>query len=379
MKKIIVTTIIASLLPFSGPVKAISDYNKINFKSSICAVEYYDLKNLQNLSQKITYSANEKNEIIKIANKIKKAANICREKISKAKDIDSVYPLINEKENDSCFINGSLQESASHYLNILRFTPEEMKGKGYKNEEEIKSLLNETVSEIKKINYYCKNKQTLPEPAFPSNAENTSPLLNYFRSQTLKTTKTTNDSLMFMKNFKRINEKNSSLTKEFIINHNDFSLEEILSLISELSFEKTGVYFQNEKFISEEEKFFNASWPELPFTIRRQGESTEIILAKIKINSQSNLRIGEQTITMGDVNIATALREFLRQNPENQGIFNLSIDEEGTPVLQGVLKIKARLFGLFPINIQQKQNYFFSGNSFILQNQQSPWWRFFSL
>ncbi|HRY36573.1 MAG TPA: hypothetical protein P5230_01670 [Candidatus Magasanikbacteria bacterium] len=376
MKKLSILLIFSFYLFNPVFVGAVSDYNKINYKSSICAVENDDLRSIQILSNQDKLLFTEKEQLQQIITKIKRAKQICREKISKTDNIDLSYPILNTNETDACFMLDTLQENNSHYLNILLFTEEEMKNKGYKNEVEIKSLINAVNTEIKKVSFLCKTKQTLSEPTFPANSENLSSLTNYFKNQVATIANKTGNTLIFIDLFKKIQADISLPIKEFIINHEEITWEQFSPLVENIYFDESGIYFQNERFISNEEKNFNISWPEFNFKINRQGNITKIISGENRIDIQTGFKIDKQSITIKEKNITAALQDFFQQNKENKGDFQIFLDEEESPLLQGTLKKKTHFLGIFHVNMPVKQNYFLSGNKFIIQNQKQPWWHF---
>ncbi len=369
MKKIFLSTIFS--LIFITPVYgAVFDYNKLNLKSSLCAVENNDLITLQNISLQQEITKKELENVKQILSKIKETKNTCRQKISKAENIDAVFPFISKEELDACEVLGAKKEASSHYINILKFDQKELLDKGYKNKEEVEEILKIIDQEIKKFTSLCSTKRSPTDLSVPVFTDNSLSLNNYFKNEVSKIASQTNNPIVFLDNFKKLNKLINLLENDFLTNHNDFLIQELSSFISEISFANGKVFLQNQEFSSSETKKFNFTLVEKNINILHQANSSELIYEKTKIILQTPLLLKQDQVFIEDANITSELSNFLNKS----GNFILSKNNEEKITLNGDFIEKRKILGIFPIQISTTQNFYLINGAFVLQKEKKPWW-----
>ena len=374
MKKILISVI--TLFFLLSPISAVLalDFNKINLKTSLCAVETNDLYNLSFYSSKKELDNSDKLAIEKILNNIRKNKNTCYQKISKIKNLDNTFPFINNQEIDACAIIGNLEEKNSHYLNLLNFTLEELNKKGYQNEQQIKDIIKLINVEIAKINPICKAKSQITDFPNPISASDSATLLNYYKDQTNKLSNTYWPAKSIIPLFKKVNETMDLATREYFINYGEFSIDNVLPFISKLSFEKGIIKFNEQSLQSFEEKTFDYYLNNLPIKIITTGTETKIQGGKINIISEAKITMDNDGIFVDEKNINKALENFLKNKFEKQGEFSLFISEKNNIVLQGKFLKDGRILGIFKKKAPTFQSYSWFEEDFVLENQNRPWW-----
>ncbi len=374
MKKIIISII--ALFFLLSPISATLafDSNKVNLKTSLCAVETNDLYNLSFYSSKKELTNSDKLAIEKILNNIRKNKNTCYQKISKIKNLDNTFPFINNQEIEACTIISNLEEKNSHYLNLLNFTLEELNKKGYQNEQQIKDIIKIINEEIAKINPVCKAKSQITNFPNPISATDSIALLNYYKDQTNKLSNTYWPAKNIIPLFKKVNETMGLATREYFINYNEFSIDNVLPFISQLSFEKGIIKFNEQSLQSFEDKTFDYYLNNLPIKIITTGIETKIQGGKINIISEAQITIDNDGIFINNKNINKALENFLKNKFEKQGEFSLFISEENNVVLQGKFLKDGKIIGLFKKKAPTFQSYSWFEEDFVLENQNRPWW-----
>lgn len=377
MKKIVLSIFLSFLLilPVFG---ATTDYSRLNLKSSLCAVESTDLHTIQLFSQKKELTNKEIDEIKKIIKKIKISKNVCKEKIAKTDNIKNVYPLLSEKELNSCIILDLKKEAITHYFNILNFNQQDLTNKGYINKEEIEEIIKIINKEITEIKPLCKTKRIISNFTAPFFTNNAFFINNYFKNETINAINNTTNYTSFLSNFKKINNIVDILTKDYLINNEEIYIENILPFITEFTIVKGKIFLQNQEFTSNEQKTFNFGLNDKNIKIINQKNSSTLIFKNIKINIKIPFKFFQEKIIVNTDDISSPLELFLENIKNNKGEFSLSKNTDDYTFIQGTLFKTKRILGIFSVNIPIKQTYYFINDAFILQNENKPFWSIFA-
>lgn len=361
-----------SLFPFFK-VTAV-DFTKTDLKASVCAVENSDLFELKKYLNKDVLENQDKKEIEKIIAKIRKAKNVCFQKLSLIKHIDEVFPIINNQELDSCLAVGNLEEKNSHYLNLLRFDQEELNKKGYENEQQIEKVIEIVNAEIKKIRPLCQTKKQLAGFPHPLSAIEPTAMLNYYKNQTAKLSNNFGIGKNFIDNFKNLTQIVDLSVYEYLVNNNEFEMEKILPIISTMTFEKGLIKFDDQILNSSEEKIFDYNIDNLQTKIISNGLESKIQSGKTTVYFETAVQVELEGIFINNQNISKALEIFLKNKYEKLGTFSLFTAPENSIFLIGKSIKKGRLLGIIPKEAPIYQDYLWKNDEFILQEQNRPWW-----